>query len=129
MQGSQPSRGGWDKGGAQNAFVTRLHARYNAETFPEDLMLRVTQDSSNFQGRYVLRHPYGGTEWCEAMDPYISQVKKRRDQEVQNLARLTGWSPKDIWQKMAPLAEAQRPKPKDPDQGWLDQMKGLFKDE
>ena len=120
---------GQSSGGAQQAFVTRLHARYNAQTFPEDLMLKVTQDSSNFQGRYVMRHPYGGEEWCEAVEPYLAAVKQRRNQEVVNLARLTGWAPNTIWKKMHPLPEPKRPKPKDPEQGWLDQMKGHFQDD
>ena len=57
-------RGG--KAGAQNAFVTRLHVRYDGEHFPEDLMFQETSDRTNFQGRYVLRHPYTSELTCEA---------------------------------------------------------------
>ena len=42
---------------SRNAFVTRLHVRYDRAHFPEDLMLQETADRENFQGRYVLRHP------------------------------------------------------------------------
>ncbi len=43
-----------------NAYVTRLHVRYDAQSFPEDLVLTETRDRSNFQGRYVLNHPWKG---------------------------------------------------------------------
>jgi len=36
--------------------LTRLHVRYSAATFPEDLTFQKTQDQENFQERYVLRH-------------------------------------------------------------------------
>ena len=38
-----------------NAYVTRLHVRYDAQSFPEDLALIETKDRTNFQGRYVLQ--------------------------------------------------------------------------
>ena len=46
-------------GGALPVMVTRLHVRYTAETFPEDLMFQETRPE-NFQARYVLRHPWKG---------------------------------------------------------------------
>ena len=42
---------------AQDVFLTRLHVRYDADHFPEDLTFQETADRTNFQGRYVLRHP------------------------------------------------------------------------
>ncbi|MEM6368861.1 MAG: DUF2330 domain-containing protein [Myxococcota bacterium] len=92
-----------DRGRGQQAFVTRLHARYTADTFPEDLVLKVTGDSSNFQVRYVLRHPYLGADQCSAAEPYRVQVLDRRREEVQTLARLTGWSREGIEARMTPL--------------------------
>ncbi len=50
----------WLQGNPQNVFVTRLHVRYDGEHFPEDLVFQETSDRENFQGRYVLRHPYKG---------------------------------------------------------------------
>ena len=50
-----------DRGGAADVFVTRLHLRYDAAHFPEDLVFQETADRTNFQGRYVLRHPWTGT--------------------------------------------------------------------
>src|SRR6267142_1266727 len=38
--------------GGANAYVTRLHVRYDANTFPEDLVLMETRARGNFQGRY-----------------------------------------------------------------------------
>ena len=50
---------------AQDVFVTRLHVRYDAEHFPEDLVFQETGDRTNFQGRYVLRHPWNGSADCD----------------------------------------------------------------
>ncbi len=78
--------------GAKNVFVTRLHLRYDAEHFPEDLVFQETGDRTNFQGRYVLRHPWKGSpDACEAAGPYFEQVRKRQEQEAKTLAELTGW--------------------------------------
>ncbi len=87
---------------AQNVFVTRLHVRYDADTFPEDLEFQVTGDRENYQGRYVLRHPWRGdyTE-CEAAGTYANSLVERWDTEAETLADLTGWKLKDIKAKMA----------------------------
>ncbi|MGF1529154.1 MAG: DUF2330 domain-containing protein [Candidatus Competibacterales bacterium] len=81
-------------------FVTRLHLRYTAETFPEDLILQETGDSQNFQGRYVLRHPYRGPATCPAGEEYFSKLPARFEKEAQSLARLTGWEMERIRQAM-----------------------------
>jgi hypothetical protein len=83
-----------------NAYVTRLHVRYDAESFPEDLVLMETADRSNFQGRYVLNHPWTGTASCTAGANYRAGLTKRYREEAQNLANLTGWSLADIRAKM-----------------------------
>ena len=57
-------------GGPVDVFVTRLHVRYDAAHFPEDLVFQETADRSNFQGRYVLRHPWKGEAQCEAAARY-----------------------------------------------------------
>jgi hypothetical protein len=85
---------------AQNVFVTRLHVSYDAEHFPEDLMFKSTGDRENYQGRYVLRHPYTGDAKCDAADDYRAQLPKRYEQEAQNLSNLTGWDIDDIRDKM-----------------------------
>lgn len=85
---------------AQNVFVTRLHVRYDADSFPEDLKFHQTGDKSNFQGRYIMRHPYTGEMKCEAALEYKKSVNKRLDKEVKTLANLTGWDRSFIWDKI-----------------------------
>lgn len=48
-------------GGAQPVMLTRLHVRYTPRTFPEDLMFTQTADQQNWQARYVIQNPYGGS--------------------------------------------------------------------
>ena len=74
-----------------DVFVTRLHARYDEESFPEDLRLSVTDDRENFQGRYVLRHPWKGLAQCPAGEEYRRSLPARFEREAQVLANLTGW--------------------------------------
>jgi len=88
------------QGGPVNAFVTRMHVRYTAESFPEDIMLQTTDDRKNFQGRYVLRHPFKGKAQCEAAGSYYDGLKTRFEKEAKTLANLTGWDINDIRRKM-----------------------------
>ncbi len=81
---------------AQNVFVTRLHVRYDAESFPEDLKFHATGDKSNFQGRYILRHPFKGEMRCDAAKAYKQQVNTRVEEEIKTLANLPGWDRSDI---------------------------------
>lgn len=85
---------------AQNVFVTRLHLRYDADHFPEDLRFQETGDRSNFQGRYVLRHPWQGNDACAAAETYRAALPERLTQEARTLAHLTGWAWEDIRRKM-----------------------------
>jgi len=89
---------------AQNVFVTRLHVRYDAEHFPEDLMFQETGDRTNFQGRYVIRHPWQGEATCDISE-YEATVRKRQDREARQLANLTGWDLADIREKIPALAD------------------------
>ena len=87
---------------AVDAFVTRLHVRYDGETFPEDLKFQVTGDRENYQGRYVLRHPWRGDYGaCEAAGEYAETLVTRWDREAEALSELTGWQMEEIRQKMA----------------------------
>lgn len=83
-----------------NVFISRLHVRYTRDTFPEDLMFQETGSRQNFQGRYVLRHPYTGEMNCPAADEYKRSLNQRFEQEAQTLAKLTGWQIGDIRQKI-----------------------------
>jgi hypothetical protein len=96
-------------GGAVNVFITRLHVRYDEEHFPEDLVFQETADRTNFQGRYILRHPYKGTEDCPAANDYRASLRARRAQQAENLAKLTGWSLGQIRDRMAVAADWSLP--------------------
>lgn len=86
-------------GGAVEAFVTRLHLRYTAETFPEDLFFQETGDKTNFQGRYVLRHPWTGEMDCPEAKTYREKLWERQEMEARKLAYLTGWRLEEVRQK------------------------------
>ena len=89
-------------GGASNVFVTRLHVRYDGAHFPEDLVFQETGDRANFQGRYILRHAWTGTETCSAADTYRRELGVRREKEAQTLASLTGWNIAEIRRRQGP---------------------------
>jgi hypothetical protein len=97
--------------GGVNVLLTRLHVRYDAEHFPEDLVFQETTDRTNFQARYVLQHAFTGAMQCPQADGYRRSLTERRSKEAQTLADLTGWSMNDIRQKMGPDAP---PPPNDP---------------
>jgi len=83
--------------GAKDVYITRLHLRYDRERFPEDLKFQVTGNRENFQGRYIIRHPWQGDADCEAARRYLNEtLPMRLDEEAKNLAHLTGWDIGDI---------------------------------
>jgi hypothetical protein len=89
--------------------LTRLHVRYSADTFPEDLIFQETQDQENFQARYVLRHAWNGSpDACEGAKNYFDELNKRRAQEAETLADLTGWNLEDVIKKAGLPADSQR---------------------
>ena len=87
--------------GPGGTHVTRLHVRYDAKTFPEDINFIETSDRENFQGRYILQYPYVGDTSCPAGRKYRASLPARFKKEVENLIALTGWSQKDIEARMA----------------------------
>ena len=99
--------GGGDDGafrigrGGADAFVTRLHVRYDAKSFPEDIVFMETKDRSNFQGRYVQRHPWHGQSSCDAAASYRKELPARFALEAKNLENLTGWTRGDIEARMS----------------------------
>jgi len=90
---------------AQDVFVTRLHVSYDAQHFPEDLIFQETGDRQNFQGRYVIRHPWKAQTSCDA-STYHAQTRARQEQEAQQLASLTGWDIDSIRAKISFLGGA-----------------------
>ncbi len=86
--------------GGSNVFITRLHVRYSRDKFPEDLKFQNTSDRANFQGRYVINHPFRGEMTCREASQYQQTVRDRQEREAQNLASLTGWEIDDIRSKI-----------------------------
>jgi hypothetical protein len=87
-------------GASGGVFITRLHVRYDASHFPEDLVFQQTGDRTNFQGRFVLRHPWDGADACDAAVSYRRTLGNRNEHEAQELAALTGWNITDIRARM-----------------------------
>jgi hypothetical protein len=81
-------------------YVTRLHVRYDAQSFPEDLAFIETSDRESFQARYVMHHPSEGGS-CAAAQTYRASLPARFRKEAENLANLTGWPLADITARMA----------------------------
>jgi hypothetical protein len=79
-------------GNGNDPFVTRLHVRYDAKSFPEDLNFIETSDRENFQGRYILHHTSTSTTACAAAKAYRASLPQRFKTEADNVANLTGWS-------------------------------------
>jgi hypothetical protein len=96
-----PRRGG----GGSPVFVTRLHVRYDAQSFPEDLMFQETANRENYQGRYVLRHPFpnqGATvSYCPQQADYLRSLSLRFVKEAATLSHLTGWDLATIKKNMS----------------------------
>ena len=97
-----PGRRYWGGG----TFITRLHVRYDRAHFPEDLALYETGDHDNFQGRYVMHHPFTGNTDCPAGIEYRRHLSERGDAELQHTADLTGWSRDTIQEAMIKSGEA-----------------------
>ncbi|MGB7522347.1 MAG: DUF2330 domain-containing protein [Spirulinaceae cyanobacterium] len=104
-QGGNPNLGS----PAQNVFITRLHVRYTRDNFPEDLRFAETANRENFQGRYVIRHPFTGEMDCPQAKEYKQALAQRQEKEVQTLAKLTKWNIAEIRKKAR--IEASKPTP------------------
>ena len=85
---------------ANSPYVTRLHVRYDATSFPEDLNFIETGDRENFQGRYIMHHPAVAKTSCSASEAYRAALPARFRREAQILADATGWSQKEIEARM-----------------------------
>jgi hypothetical protein len=97
---------------ARDVFVTRLHLRYTADKFPEDLIFQETADRTNFQGRYILHNPWTGNDECEAAQEYRQNLHKRQEKEAQTLSSLTGWEINNIRNKIGITATSFELEPK-----------------
>jgi hypothetical protein len=52
-------------------------------------------------GEFRINHPYEGDTTCPAGRRYRAQIKARRNREIANVRRLTGWSQNIIDEKAA----------------------------
>jgi len=75
---------------SDDVYFTRLHLRYNRQSFPQDLMFQVTPNKESYQARYVITHPAQGDFNCEAGQKYLKELKSRRKNELGMLTQLTG---------------------------------------
>ena len=85
-------------GGAQPVLLTRLHVRYTANTFPEDLMFTQTKDRQNWQTRYVIQNPYASTiAACsdKTGQADCEQMCRSRVGEVQEFLKQAARAPRD----------------------------------
>ncbi len=97
------------RGGAIPVFVTRLHARYDAASFPEDLVFQETANTENYQARYVLHSPSHGSCDCPAGATYRDGLAARRAAQALSLVELTGWSPARVHDGMSKGEDAWMP--------------------
>ncbi len=88
-----------------SAVLTRLHLRYDKDHFPEDLVFQITADRENWQARYVLHHPYAGTDECPELAAYRRTVWQRRKKEAENYCDLTGARLEEVRQRMGVTAD------------------------
>lgn len=107
---------------AKDVYVTRLHVRYDAKSFPEDLKFKATGDKQNFQGRYILRHAFDGEMNCPEADTYIKQVNKRKETEIKTLANLTGWDTSTIRRKVKKGDKGGFLEPRGSDSDWWNKI-------
>ncbi|HVA84231.1 MAG TPA: DUF2330 domain-containing protein [Candidatus Binataceae bacterium] len=97
--------------GPTQVILTRLHVRYSAATFPEDLTFQETQDQENFQARYVIRHPWTGSpDACSAAPGYFAELRHRHETDAATLADLTGWDLAGVLKQVG-LSPDDRPAP------------------
>jgi hypothetical protein len=89
-------------GNSKDVFVTRMHITYDKAHFPKDLAFKATDNRSNFQGRFIVRHAWkGDASECKQAEIYFSKtLPKRQEREAQTMANLTGWDINSIRKRM-----------------------------
>jgi hypothetical protein len=97
-------------GGFGQAFLTRLHVRYDRARFPEDLQFQETPDTEQYQARYVTHVAVKARDvtTCSAGRTYLSELRDRWRKENATLADLTGWKPEEIREAMVEHWERTR---------------------
>lgn len=108
-----------DSYGVGQVMLTRLHLRYDAAHFPEDLQLQETTDRANWQARYVIHHPYAGTDECPQLAAYHKSLWDRRRNEAQNYCDLTGADLGSVRRRMEVAEDWSKP---DESLNWWERM-------
>jgi hypothetical protein len=84
-----------------SVFFTRLHVRYDAANFKQDLMFKQTDNTENFQARYIMQHPFKGNTNCgQPGEQYRNSLKTRLETEAQTTSNLTGWDINSVRQQI-----------------------------
>ncbi len=102
-----------------DVFFTRLHVRYDRQHFPQDLTFQHTPNKQRFQGRYVMNHALKYNLSCDKANNYYKKVTKRREQELSELASLTGWDIRQHQNYVNQFKNKIKPS-KDDDTNWFD---------
>ncbi len=95
----------------KDVFVTRMHVTYDKKNFPNDLAFKATDNRENFQGRFIVRHPWKGeVGQCKQAETYLTQtLPKRQEKEAQTMANLTGWDINTIRKRMNLVSSKSNP--------------------
>ena len=80
---------------------------YDKTASGEDLMFAGTATATNFQGRYVMNHPFDGPIACPEGKSYVAETRKRLKAEAVQLRALTGWKASDIAKRIAKTTQAR----------------------
>jgi hypothetical protein len=73
----------------EDAFMTRLHVRYDRAHFAQDLMFQSTPNKQSIQARYVVHHPANGNLDCAAGKEYQRSLNTRINEENKNYTYYT----------------------------------------
>lgn len=90
-------------------YLTRLHMRYSAASFPKAIRFQETDKTEDFQGVYYVSRPYTGSlEKCQRAGPsrivsryYRQRLPRQFREYAETLSRLTGWDRDAIEKRMA----------------------------
>ena len=104
-----PRRTLFGRGGV-SAFLTRLHIRYDRQSFPEDIAFLETGDQESFQARYVLRHPWTGEATCPQAQAYRDGLPAAFARQAETLVALTGWPRAEVEAHMAASGQPMAPR-------------------
>ena len=93
--------------GSRNVHFTRLHFRYNRNSFAQDLQFQVTPNTENYQARYIITHPASGDFNCADGQKYLKDLRQRRKKELMELTSLTGTNINN-WQEEATVKNDEK---------------------